>query len=355
MRKIDRHREAAASDEIEPNSADIVTPAKAGGLELGVPGDQYFWLSAFGFAGILPTTVWLMSPRMLFPPSGLDTSPSSGVDDSALMMALGILATFFLLAIPASVPSRILRARQKLGAKLKWDNEGVTEWDGVWRRNAIPWSRMEVAHFTWAIMGRSGSKFQQDVVQLFDTSSNAVISAWQSTPRGTPVVRRRVASDDVPKLVEVLRARNIPFSRAVDYSLAEDPERKRMHGFSLAIARLGYVGAVMGPMIALPAPLPGVAISVIAAALLAWRALPVFREHRVVSARMRDDVESNEMPSNAGDPYREASKPTVAQDPRGRYEADKIKRRAIRYEATMRGAFVVLTLFAGIAMAMHPN
>jgi hypothetical protein len=325
-----------------------------GEVSLRVGWDQNFVLGFLGFAGSINVVTWLGAIPMLFAPSDSSSSSGGAFSDSGLAMALGIVAAILLLTLPTAVPPLILRARQKYGARLQWSEEGVVEWDGVWKRNSIPWSRMEVAHFVWYVAGRSNSRYAQDVVQLFDTSSDAIITAWQGPPPGSPVVRRRVVASDLAPLLAVLRTREAPFTRTIDVTRAEDPERRRMHGFSLAIARLGYFGAMIGPMTALPSPLLGVVISTIAAALLAWRATPVLHELRVVSKRMHDATMANtEMP--ATDPYREASAPPVSKDPRGRYEADKTKRRAVIAEAVLRFSFVVMTLFAGAAMALHPS
>jgi hypothetical protein len=270
-------------------------------------------------------------------------------------MAVGIVFVAGIFAIPIGAPISILRRRQKNGARLTWDDDGVVEHDGVWKRNAIPWSRMEVAHVAWVLPGRNSGRVTYDVVQLVDRSSNAVITAWQGAPSGTPVVRRRVIARDLQGFMAVLRNREIQFSQIVDYRRAEDSDRHRMTGWRLALARLGYLGAALGPMIALPSPISGVVISVIAAGLLAWRATPSIRELRIVSSRIRLGDAPIADDSDKIDPYREVSAPPVSLDLGGRMEADRIKRRAVRAEVALRSAFVLLTLFAGVANALHPS
>jgi hypothetical protein len=323
----------------------------SGSLELRENRGDGAVLGALGFVGIIPLTAWAGAIILSLPTwvSAGGTSWQNG----PIGLVVGSSFVFGMFAIPISVPIWILRSRQKNGARLTWDDDGVVEYDGAWKRNAIPWSRMEVAHVAWVLPGRNWGRVTYDVVQLFDRSSNAVITAWQGSPSGTPIVRRRVIALDLPGFIAMLRNRKIPFSQIVDYTRAEDPDRHRMTGARLALARLGYVGALLGPMVAFPAPIPGVIISVIAAGLLAWRATPSIRELRIVSSRIRRAGASFEGEPEKIEAYREASAPPVSLDVGGRLEVDRIKRVAVRAEVAMRSAFVLLTLFAGVANALH--
>lgn len=328
----------------------------SGSLELRENREDCAALGALGFVGLIPLTVWGGAIGVALADSSSSPPTSGGIlHNDVVMMVLAVLFMLAMFAIPVIVPISILRRRQKTGARLDWNEEGVVEHDGSWKRNAIPWSRMEVAHLVWVIPGRSSRGTPQDVIQLFDRSSDVVISAWQGAPSGSPVVRRRVIAPDLPGFIEMLRKRKIPFSRKIDFARAEDPDRRRMKRWQLAIARLGYVGAVIGPMTAFPNPPVGMIVSVIAAALLAWRAVPAVRELRLVSARIRNGNAPAEHESEKNDPYREASPPPVSIDFAGRAEVDRTKRRAVIAEVACRVSFVILTLFAGAANALHPN
>jgi hypothetical protein len=140
-------------------------------------------------------------------------------------------------------------------------------------------------------------------------------------------VRRRVVAKKLKGLIEAVEQRRIPLTRTPDWTLVEDAERRRSKW--IYVTRLGYVGSLIGPLIAFNLPMIGFAIGVASAALLAWRAHAVMFELGRVRARLASD---------------EARAP-----------ADRLKLRAVCTEAFARGSFVVLVMASSAICAFAPH
>lgn len=312
---------------------------KKNSVELAFGVDQYFALSVSGFVTILPMTSWIGALVPLFFGDG-----HGGPDPGAAGGILAALAVPVMLVLPALVPCRVLRARQPHGARIEWDDDGLTEWDGLWERSSIPWNRAEVAHVETTRKTQHGGTVVLHALQIFDSATNAVITAWEEAPGSTP--RRRLRARTLSDLLRALHDHGVPFSRAAAWERAEEPGRRRTKWVWLA--RSGYVAGLFGPLVAFPSPLPGVAIGALGSALLLWRALPVFRELRMVRARL----DQGGRQAVAVDPYRGAP----GDEQPGRRVADAMKYRAIVVEAIVRAAFVVLPLVSSLVsgFAAHP-
>ena len=344
------------------DAAIAIDPRERGTLVLSGSGAPEIAVS--GLLGMLLPPVWGGAIVILV---GGPSDPTAGPSRFSLWLiesnlrnvaevvndVLAVIATIGLLVLPALLPVVVLRWRQREGASVVWDDEGLTEWDGPWKRNVVPWSRMEAAHFTWqVVVGKYGHQEARDLIQIFDRASDdRVTTIWQEPPPSVPRVRRRVASSNIAQLVQALEHHHVSLTRTVDWTCIEEPERRPMRGVSLVLARVGYVGAVIGPLLAFAWPLIGISIGVIAAGLLAWRALPVLHELSVLRRRLAGAIAS-EMPAHDGEDGYRAAAPIPRES---RAPADRIRLRAVWMEALVRGSFVVLTLFASVANGLGPS
>jgi hypothetical protein len=310
-------------------------------IALGFGPAQYAGLVVAGLGGMIPFTAWV-TPLLLaaFP----ENRPVHGLAAIAQAVCMvGFLAG--LLVGTWLVPCLVLRARQPRGARVAWDDEAVVEWDGPWKRSVVPWARAEAALVRWVVRSRSGPT-TYEAVQLVDRAKGAVITAWQTAPKGAPLVRRRLCSGDVPALRAAVEARGIP-RVSPDWMLAVDPDRPR----PLVNVVLGRVGYLLGFSAGFASPLShaaGTVLCVAGVALLAFRAVPVLAEVRAIRARLASAARTAEASAGAG-PYRVAS--SVPPEDDGRHAADRLKLRAVMAEALLRLAFVALPIAATVTFA----
>jgi hypothetical protein len=210
----------------------------------------------------------------------------------------------------------VLRARQPDGARIDWDETGVVEWDGGWRRASVPWSRARAARLVWKTTSRARTT-THEAIQLVDTASGAAITVWPFTPPGVPNIRRRLCSEGVAALHAAIEDHHVPIGAAFDPALAMEHGRATL-GPIRWVWRLGYVAAVVAPLVAGPAPVWGLALGAAGTLLLVARALPVYAELRALggsAARERDP---------------------------DRKIAEGLRRRAVLAEAVARTAFFLL-------------
>lgn len=329
-------------------------PHQPGTLALKVPLEDYASLFAVGVFGALPVTTWL---AMLLVPLG-DGHRGGGSMKTVLGAILMLVTLFMSLVAPWLVPMLVLRARQPRGARIGWDDHGVSEWDGTWRRSTIAWGELQASHVTWETEAKRRTHVEE-ALQLVGPPPAPAISVWTSRPQGVPSFRRRLCAerDRVVELREALETRGIPMTRAPDWLLACDSDRPP-HRTLTIIGRFGYPLATLAPIIAPSSPPLGVAMALMAAALLAARALPSLREVRSIMARARERAALDAGPPTAHGPagYREAA----ARDPLdaqgevatpasgladdARALADRSKLRAVLIEAVVRVGCVVMVL-----------
>jgi len=292
----------------------VAAPGSGRRIELRF-GWQVFNLVASGVPGMLPVATWIvpLAIPLLDDPGPHGNSPFlAGVLGSAAMVSM--------LVLPWLVPWLVLRARQPRGARLEWDEEQLVEWDGPSRRAVVAWRNAHAASVSWSDREGVGaaSAWTQRAVQVVDTGSGAVITAWETEPDGAPVVRRRLCAKDLRPLITAMGERAVPLSGHANWSLAAEPGRRRST-LTLVLGRLGYPCAVLAPLLQV-APWAGVALGVVGAVLLAVRARPVWRELWTVRARVKSTHDA------------------------AWHEADRLRLRAIWFEAVVRAGFVVLTL-----------
>jgi hypothetical protein len=267
----------------------------------------------------------------------LDAGPHGSSSLESVAMAVGI-ALFFLVVFvaPVLVPSRILRARQPGGAHIAWDDAGVVEYDGAWRRAVVPWATMVASRFSWKEYLKSGT-VEREALQLVDRDTGACIVAWEcAVPRG-PIVRRRLVAPKIAALHAAIEAHGVALAEApsLEWSRALDPDRSRPLK-SVYLGRVGYVAGVLAPLFAGPTPAGGLALGAAGAALLIVRALPVLREVRAIQTRL------------AAAPHEaDASDANAA----ARADADRAKLRAARAEAAIRVALVPMLAAATLVSA----
>lgn len=298
-------------------------------------GGQPLGLIAAGLLGILPVPGWSIVALPLFP-----AGPASSTGgDSPVAMGLGIAAALVLLSLPSVVAVLTLRARQPRGASITWDEEAIVERDGPWRRGVIPWRRARAAHFAWEQPLRNGS-VTRNAVQIVDAESGASITAWDDTPKGAPIVRRR-RTGDVKPLLDALEAHDVVAHGAIDWTRILDPDRPRRR-WVLVLGRLGYPLAIAGAIGAPDATAPGYVLGAIAAVCLAVRAWPVLHELRATRARIASLRAAR---AAAAAPYRAADPgPAVAGEDDAEAAALRLKLRAVAFEALVRVSFVALTV-----------
>jgi hypothetical protein len=311
------------------------TPA-SGEIKLSF-GGQYAALVCAGLLGMFPLTMWASTLLLPLAPR----APAHG-SNSIWMGVAGGATALLLVVLPWLVPCLALRARQPAGARVVWDADEIVEWDGPWKRAVIRWRQAEAAHLRWSVEGRA-VRLNFDTVQIVD-SSGAAITVWDQRPKGAPVVRRRLSSSGVETLLAAVVARNIVHSRTPDWSLIADPDRPRPT-WVLVLGRLGYVFAVAAPLGSPDATWPGLVLGAIGAALLGLRALPVLRELRATTRRLA--LTRSSEPDAA--PYRTDVPP--ASDEGGRVAALRSKLGAVRLEASVRTAFVVLVVVSTLVGA----
>ena len=290
-----------------------------GRIELRL-GWQVVNLVGAGVPGMLPLVAWTMAiagPLLERPSASGATSVWPGI--------LGGVAAIALVVLPWLTPWLVLRARQPHGAHLEWDDVELVEWDGAWKRAVVTWRNGRAASVSWVVQGRTSS-WPNQAVQIVDTVSGSTITAWEFEPRGAPVIRRRLCAKDLKPLLAVLEERGVPLSGHADWSLAAEPGRRRS-GWALWLGRAGYPCAVLAPLLQ-AVPRAGLAVGLVAAILLSVRARPVCVELWTVLAQVRSRDQDA-----------------------GHRAADRLKLRAIRFEALVRAAFVLCTLasLAGLA------
>jgi hypothetical protein len=345
----------------------------SGDLELKVYYGEYAALVASGLVGALPVTTWMTVIALSL---GSEGRGRSGGPSSSLEVALLVsVALFVMLIAPWLVPVLVLRARQPRGARIVWDEIGVTEWDGSWRRAHIAWSELEAGRVTWETP-RRGRPIIDEALQLIGPPPAAAITVWTEPPRGVPSFRRRLRADasEVAELREAIERRGIALAREPDWLLACDSGRPPHRALTLA-GRLGYPLATLGPLLVPTSHALGVTMGVAAALLLAMRALPAVREVRAIRARASgaeggkgvEGVEGSRGSVGAADshvesPYRVAgvvpsgpdASPGLDVSPRagvdeGRALADGSRLRAALAEVVVRAACVVLVVASTVA------
>jgi hypothetical protein len=319
----------------------LTSPPGSGEIKLGF-GGQYAGLVGAGLLGMLPLTIW--ASTLLVP---LDSGAPAHGGDSTWMGVAGGAAALLLVVLPWLVPCLALRARQPAGARVVWDSDEIVEWDGPWKRAAIRWRQAEAAHLRRSAVGR-GVTLYFDTVQIVD-SSGAAITVWDQRPKGAPVVRRRLSSSGVKTLLAALVARDIVPSSRPDWSRIADPDRPRPM-WILVLGRLGYVFAVAAPLGSPDATWPGLVLGVIGAVLLGLRAFPVLRELRATTRRLATR-------SSEADAVSYRTDVPAASDEGGRVAALRSKLRSVRFEASVRTAFVVLVVVSTLvgARVFHPG
>lgn len=341
-------------------------PPTPGTLELKVPFGDYASLFAVGLFAALPVTTWLTA---LIVPLG-DHRIGNGPLGAVLGVIFVVAVLSMLLVAPWLVPILVLRARQPRGARIAWDDTGVTEWDGSWRRSTIAWSELEAGRQTWETKIRARTHVDE-ALQLVGPPPAAAITVWTTPPAGVPHFRRRLCADPerVAELREAIQRRGISMTREPDWVLACDSDRPP-HRTLTIVGRFGYPFATLAPIITPASHGVGVAMAVTAAALLAARALPSLREVRAIMARGKERAD---LRAGAGKPqaadaaeepggYREAAAPSddppagavpeqaLAEDD-ARATADRSKLRAALVEAVVRVGCIVL-LAASTAAAL---
>jgi hypothetical protein len=305
----------------------------SGSLDLTFGLDQYSGLIGAGVLGILPATSWLLG--LLLPlEAWLDASHAHiGGAAETLMTVLGAVAALMVLAGPSVIACRILRARQPHGARITWDDVGVVEWDGAWRRTVVPWKGMEAASVL--LPGEElRTRGRRDAIQLRGGMTDGCITVWDIAPEEAPVVRRRLCSSRVQDLRHAILERGIPLTGSFEASLVRDPDRPRPRA-NRVVGRFGYVAAVLAPLIAGPSRSMGLVVAVVGAVLLAYRARPVLAELRAIKARL-DTYDRND-PNDVA-----------------RHGALADKLRAARLEAFVRIACIGLTLLSTLGSAVGP-
>jgi hypothetical protein len=332
----------------------VTKHATSGSLELKISGWDYASFVVVGLFAMFPVTTWLM---MVMLPLGLDEKPHGGEPTNPILVGIFVaLAMFAMLVMPWLVPILVLRARQPRGARIAWDQHGVTEWDGTWKRSFIAWTELRAGHLTWETKTKSGTHVDE-ALQLVGPPPAAAITVWSEAPAGVPNFRRRLCAgrDRVVELREAVERHGIELTRAPDWLLACDSDRPPHRALTIA-GRFGYPLATAVP-IAVPISHPvGIAMAVAAAALLTLRALPSVREVRAIVARgreraaMRDSVTT----SDEASPYRDAGAAPSAEhadaddDARARTAADRSKLSAATVEAVVRVGCVVMVVVSTV-------
>jgi hypothetical protein len=306
---------------------------KSGSLELGFGPDQYSGLVAAGLVGTLPTVTWMLWVGMPFAGVLDGVHLGSGRGGEVVTAVLGGVLGLALIVLPSVVPCLILRARQPHGARITWDDEGVIEWDGAWRRMGVPWKGMTAAS-TLGPAAELRTRGRREAIQLTGRSTDGCITVWDIAPEEAPVVRRRLCSSQVSQLKAAIEAHGVPFTQKPEWSLARDPDRARPK-MNRIVGRFGYVAAVLAPLMAGPSRSLGIAVALVGAGLLAYRARPVLAELRAIKARIDtyDRGDANDM---------------------ARHNALADKLRAARLEAFVRIACVLLTLLSTVGSAVGP-
>lgn len=333
--------------------------ARSGSLELKVFFGEYMTFVAVGVVASLPVTTWMM---MVAAPFGIDGPRSRGGPSSPIETGILVaLWLFVMLVAPWLVPILVLRARQPRGARIEWDEVGVTEWDGPWKRSFIAWSELAAGHVTWEWKTKGGRAIIDEALQLVGPPPAAAITVWTEPPRGVPNFRRRLRAERarLVELREAVEQHGIVMTRAPDWLLACDSDRLPHRALTIA-GRFGYPLAALGPLV-VPSSHPiGVAMGVVAAVLLAARALPSLREVRAIVARGRERTRGamTVAAASASDergPYRAAgtlpSEGLPAADRAadlagddGRAVVDRLKLRATLVEAVVRTGCVVMVV-----------
>jgi hypothetical protein len=322
---------ARASSRSSPRTSTADGPTS---LSLGFGFDQYFALAAAGFLGTLPVASWLGSLSTLA--ASLPTlSGAAGAAGAWMGGALVVLALVILLVAPPLVPCLVLRARQPRGASISCDDRGVVEREGAWQRASIPWSNAEAARVTWEVPTRLGTR-TCTAIQVFDRTTDDVITAWEDRPPGAPLVRRRLVSSRATLLADALERRRVRLDRHADWNRVVDANRVRPSRAALALTRLGYVGGALAPILAFPAPAWGVAIGAASSVLLAWRARCSVAEALALRARLAARAVAPRPAASDGS------------------SAEKARLRAVTIEVTVRVACAVLPLAASLVNALLP-
>ncbi len=296
-----------------------------GRLTLGFGGNQYSGVWWGGMLGTIPTTAWL---AMVIVPLHLDDpgSPLAGLGQNSVAgVAVMLLSFTTILVAPWLVPCLVLRARQPHGARVEWDEKGVTEWDGAWKRAVVPWKTARAAHQVWKVTARMRT-ITFEAIQLVDRETGAAITVWPCEPPGAPTIRRRLCVDDAAPLRAAIDGQKLAMGDEFNASLAQEEHRRRS-GWRLWVGRLGYVAGAIAPLEAGVSPAWGLAIATVATMCLMLRAVTVFAELRALVT----------------------STPT---DP-GQQRAEQLRLRAVIVEALVRSACIALVPASTLASAFE--
>ncbi len=329
-------------------SQDHGADASRGSIPLVFGWTQYFGLAAAAFAGVIPVTAWGMTLGLGFVG---DTPATHGRAETEGEFYASLLLTFLFLVLPSIVACLTLRARQPRGARVEWDDDAIVEWDGPWKRAAIPWRQAQVAHLAWVVRGK-GARWTEHALQIVDPAG-ASITLCSAVPAGAQVVRQRLHAPaaDVERLVAAVAARGLDTPGSPDWSLALDPDRPRRR-WILVLGRLGYVFAVAAPIGAPDVTWPGYVLGAIGTVLLTTRALPVLHELRATIGHLRE-ASAPALPDVEATPFRTAPAAPTAEA--GHAAALRLKLRAVGFEALVRIAFVGLVIASTLvgAVVLH--
>jgi hypothetical protein len=320
-------------------------PSDSTSIALGFGFDQYFSLAAAGLVGMVPVASWVVSLASL---ASCMPTPS-GAAGALVQGALTVIALLVLLVAPPLVPCLVLRARQPWGAFIAWDDEGIVEREGAGKRTTISWHDVVAARVTWEVASRMGTR-TCTAIQIFDRTTNEVITAWEDRPPGAPLVRRRLIASRIALLADALERRSVNLGRVADWTRVVDTARTRPSGGLLALMRLGYVGGALAPILAFPLPAVGVAVGAASSILLARRARPSVTEALALRARLRSQTAAHS--ELLKEPYRAAGRPPA----RVEVAAARACLRAVTLEVAVRLACAVLPIAASLANALrHPS
>jgi hypothetical protein len=191
-------------------------------------------------------------------------TPGSGESVALLMFLAG------------AAPSFVLWLRQPAVAVVRWNDERVELWDGARLAQAIAWAGARVR----TAEGYASSKVfrrrrEWRLMQIVDGTTGESIAVAEGGPEDDIVVRRRLVTSSIEKLLGAATERGIVTSEPVDLARVSG----RPHGWATHVGRAGYVGAVFAIGVLAPG-VPSVATKVAWAAsvLLSIRALPAARE-----------------------------------------------------------------------------
>lgn len=216
---LGRQKEQAAKEAERLRGVDVIT--------LGIGGTPYVLLVVMGFlCWIFVAVVLLGGIYSLLRPLGVELSESLLVI-TVLLISVAVLV----------VPSLVLWWRQRHGARVTWDEWGITEWDGQGARTAIPWSLLRYHTQKHRATGEPAWR----ELQVMDGSGRLIPIATRSESKASGCRRRFVASDPekLEKLVRDVKERGqgkidpLPWGRI-------DPHRHGKGWATSFVAGVGY-------------------------------------------------------------------------------------------------------------------